>query len=378
MPTPTKYTFSIASDTANGAVNSDTLTSEVRASAIVIALDFIGTDGDVLDIWFKDALSSGDETILDGVVGAHEGAAPVAAPLSVSLAGPKSALGAPKFEMEPRRGDKLQLYTHNFAKKETWASTSTRFTGVSMVNTDGGTGAVWALPTPATIVDLHHGKAVFEADTRATYEHKVYVDGVHVPVHTAEGGHNFVCDYLTGEVTFTTPVPGAAVTVDYSKVNSSVYVLSPLPGKNLVLLKAELQFSVDSGLRDTFQFIVRAQVDKFPPLFPYWNANPLGAPGPYPAGTSLPIKTLQYETFFDLVAESNLAYPIIQKNAPAVPNWRDLPANIQVLAWAYADQATIELSSALGMDIVMKMTNDIPCEGSIVLATFYGLSENET
>ena len=69
----TKYTKSIQSDFPNHRVNSDDLASELRASAIVTALDNIETAGDVCDLWFKDELSSGDEIILDAVVAAHQG-----------------------------------------------------------------------------------------------------------------------------------------------------------------------------------------------------------------------------------------------------------------------------------------------------------------
>jgi hypothetical protein len=73
MPTPTKYTYSIAGDTANGKVNSTKLTSEIQSSSIVIALDRIDTSGDILDIWFKDPLSGGDQTTLTALVNAHIG-----------------------------------------------------------------------------------------------------------------------------------------------------------------------------------------------------------------------------------------------------------------------------------------------------------------
>lgn len=73
MPTPTKYTYSIATDTANGTVNPTILTNEIASSSIVIALDYIETGGDVLDIWFKDPLSGGDQTTLTSIVNAHTG-----------------------------------------------------------------------------------------------------------------------------------------------------------------------------------------------------------------------------------------------------------------------------------------------------------------
>ena len=66
MPTPTSYTYSIADDFSGGSVNTSKLSAEIRASAIVTALDRIDTAGDVLDVWFRDVLSDGDKTILDG------------------------------------------------------------------------------------------------------------------------------------------------------------------------------------------------------------------------------------------------------------------------------------------------------------------------
>ncbi len=69
----TKYTYSISGDFPNQAVNPSSLSAEILASAIITALDFINVAGNNCDIWFKAELSAGDETILDGVVAAHQG-----------------------------------------------------------------------------------------------------------------------------------------------------------------------------------------------------------------------------------------------------------------------------------------------------------------
>lgn len=69
----TKYTYSISVDFPNQIVATDRLSIEIDNSAIVTALDYINTSGDDCDIWFKDTLSGGDETILDGLVAAHTG-----------------------------------------------------------------------------------------------------------------------------------------------------------------------------------------------------------------------------------------------------------------------------------------------------------------
>lgn len=69
------YTYSVANDTANGVAALDALEAEINASAIVTALDNLSTSGDTLICSFKDSLSGGDETILDGLIAAHTGVA---------------------------------------------------------------------------------------------------------------------------------------------------------------------------------------------------------------------------------------------------------------------------------------------------------------
>lgn len=69
----TEFTYSIADDTANGALDSRRLHNEIAASAIVTALDRVDTSGDVISVYFKASLSSTDEDILDGLVEDHTG-----------------------------------------------------------------------------------------------------------------------------------------------------------------------------------------------------------------------------------------------------------------------------------------------------------------
>jgi len=87
----TKYTYSIAGDTAQAKLVPGKLGEEIGESSIVIALDYINSSGDVLDVWMKDSLSAGDETILDGVVAAHDG---------VPLANPTTSDGKPIFHLD--------------------------------------------------------------------------------------------------------------------------------------------------------------------------------------------------------------------------------------------------------------------------------------
>lgn len=63
----TEYTYTISQDFPGGVLNNPgRLVDEIRASAIVTALDHVDTAAGICSIWFKDALSAGDKTLLDG------------------------------------------------------------------------------------------------------------------------------------------------------------------------------------------------------------------------------------------------------------------------------------------------------------------------
>lgn len=72
----TKYTYGIAADTANAKLSAGKLHSEIAASAILTSLNRVDSSGDVLDIYFNDALSTSapdDVQNLTNIVNAHDG-----------------------------------------------------------------------------------------------------------------------------------------------------------------------------------------------------------------------------------------------------------------------------------------------------------------
>lgn len=70
----TKYTYSINDDFPNHKVDINRLGIEITTSDITIALDYIDTEGDDCNIWFKDAIpTSIGEGELDDIVAAHSG-----------------------------------------------------------------------------------------------------------------------------------------------------------------------------------------------------------------------------------------------------------------------------------------------------------------
>lgn len=138
----TKYTFALSSF-PNGTCATDRLQQEIRASEIVTALDRIDTAASDVDIWFRDALSAGDETILGALVAAHSGA-----PLPD---GARDAFGNPVVGLSTRQADGTSLVavksrfgreviyaTHNFCDPTTWYSESERVTDKALTDNAGG------------------------------------------------------------------------------------------------------------------------------------------------------------------------------------------------------------------------------------------------
>jgi hypothetical protein len=69
----TTYTYSIANDTANGAVFAHILQNEIADTSISVALDGVSTYGDNLNIVFKGSITTEEETILGQIVALHDG-----------------------------------------------------------------------------------------------------------------------------------------------------------------------------------------------------------------------------------------------------------------------------------------------------------------
>ena len=387
MPS-TKYTYSIVGDFPNAKVAPDRLAQEIRASAIITAFDYVGTSGDDADVWFKAALSLEDVGILDSLVASHSGEALADLPPSVSIAGIAVVDNSLSTNMRPRSGTKLQLVSQNFCDDHTWYSTSQRHTGISM--TDSGNGLLWTIPNgtlthcppgssaPFGLVDVTHGRILHERRLRDTYRTRVYVDGVEkteIDPHSGNGDWAVAED--TGAVTFTADQSGKSVTIDFSEVVNSKWYIRPLPGKKLRIVSAELQFSTDTEMNDTFVFQARGEVDKFKPLVDYFAG--LGS-NPYPPGTAIPVgEPTCYQTVFDLICEANLSYPVIPKIARASPTWRDLKSDCMIFSWEYGDQATVDISSAAGEDvndIEICLEHNIKVTGSYAVVTFYALSED--
>jgi hypothetical protein len=246
----TKYTYSIATDTASGAVDLDQLTAEIAASVIVIASDHLETLGDVLDIWMKDALTTGDETALDTLVQAHT-PAPVNVSQLVTLTEPHNTAGLPRVQQDPRLASTVNFYCPNLCDKTAWWSGSAAVTEETL--TDSGDHITYNMAN-TSIIDLTHAKVfnehnVLTANPACAVLVEVQVAGTGPWVAktqnkwlTTDGDYDV--DFENGDVIFNSAL-GATdlVRASYSYADKYDFKVQPAAGKKLLILYTELQYT---------------------------------------------------------------------------------------------------------------------------------------
>jgi len=267
----TKYSYDIAADLPGGQVNVGQLQTEIQASGISMALSRIesadGTlsysvmTGGTLDVYFKDALSAGDKTLLDG-----DTTGPAGGLLSLHVAQPTKTVQAVSLDsvkvdadgslvtasIVPAGSETIKI-THNYCDKTTWFTNAE-----SVVDAAASESTPTTFQLPDTdIIDISHGKVYDEDSMSATYPLVVKVDGTPMVEDEYDGAVNdFSLDYKTGLITFAASQTGKTVTASYHKATDSVFKIIPLAGKKLQIEKAEVQFSADFDMNDTFQFQV--------------------------------------------------------------------------------------------------------------------------
>lgn len=178
--------------------------------------------------------------------------------------------------------------------------------------------------------------------------YKVYVDGVHTLEGDATNG--FTMNFVDGEIDFTNSQTGKTITVDYYYATTSDYKITPKAGKQIVLEKAEAQFSGIVAPKMVFEL----HMD-------------LGA-GDFVAST----KT--YESMEDFLGESNTGgNKVEQLPFTSLGDLHD----VFTLFWDY--EAPIALKDSLNMYVIIKpmIASDMPMTGKMATFTFYGLTETE-
>jgi len=371
MPTPTTYTYSIADDFPDGAINPSKFDAEIRASAISIALDSVGTSGDDVLVLFRDALPSGDKTILDNDVAGHPKGGLIAAHDNTPTPGDIQSVSfeTPQFVWQKpvSVGTRAMVFSQDFTDKTTWFTESVEVSGEAVGTGDGST-VTFNLDHPF-VIDLSHGKIsdedyIFTPDD-GSYVPVVRVDGV-VKTEREYGmatGGDYTIDYAAGTITFfTAPANGLAIACDYhySPADSgSTFIAAPAAGKVLTLTAFEMNISVDLSFDDS---IITA-------AFIYPQA--LGQP----AGPKLEVPgTRQYfKNADDLINYTQGSFPLCPVIVGA--NGRGITQQRMQFRFSYGQTTSVmELDSAIGLELRIWLKHHIPLGGEKACVTFEGIS----
>ena len=371
----TKYTYSIATDTLIAKLDTVALIQEIAVSPVLIALDHVETNGDVLDIYMKDALSisaPNDVANLLAVVNVHPGVPiPENEIINTIITNPQTANKRIRVAVEKSDTSSKNFYSHNWCNKTTWYENSIRV--IEEVAIDSGDQLTYNL-IKNNLIDSYHGRITGEDDLKDSgdnsYRVVVTVNDVaktEQDPHPSAGG-DYTINYATGNVVFLSALTGGdvvKVTYHYADIgnNGSLFTIKPLAGKKLIIDQVEIQFTVDVEITDTIIFETYGLVDVFAPQL---------MPG-VPSGTLISIKKKVYKTIMDLQNDAFRSYPTY----PAIggSSWRGLTQEVLIMDWDYLTGLTI--SSAAGMEVRLYMEHDVSYGGTFGTTTLYCISEDE-
>ena len=390
----TTYTYSISADMPGGAVSTSNLDAEIRTSSIVTALERIDVTGDVLDIIFKDSLSAGDKTILDGdttspaggLLADHDSVDKVTAD-SVTIANQDIKVTAGK------RSDAkiLYMFSPDLCDKKTWYLDAIKVVAedVTAVTAADGTKVTWTLDcggdSNAKILQVYgyvasgyalapHGGQPGEYLITAT------VDGNAMQQdrpHKTAGDRDFSIDSDARTITFhTAPASGVTVTVNYWYVPDGALchlmkLKCPPAGKKWTIDYVEAQFAKNVEMMDTIIF----------------GAYPFESGRGYTI-YSAPLQPELHYTTMQEVTDYNIgSKPII----PAVgTNSRGYTQDKIVLPWEYVEElsvnnTTVDMSGYGApftanelVELNARLESGIPFTGERATITIRVLEEDDT
>jgi len=252
---------------------------------------------------------------------------------------------------EPRVGTELVMVTHNFCDPTTWFTSSVR--SENEVLTDSGDGLVWNSAHPNWI-DLQHGKIfdedAFSSDVPHGYAVTVTVDGVEAIPRApfkASGG-DFEVNYADGQVTFFSSKAGQEVVATYSYATDSTWILMPDQGYRVDIESVEAQFSSDVIMRDTIQFTI-------------YGYNPADLPN------KVPYATTNYKSMRNFIDEAQGSYPLV----PAIGGLEGRGTTHEIYGFPFRYGTIRKMPSSYGLELHVKLTDDLAFSGEHATATFY-------
>lgn len=248
----------------------------------------------------------------------------------------KTALGLPVFAPEEADGTNFEAkVSHDFTDKTTWWGDSTRVTGETL--SGSGTGPYTSANT--NWIDLENGKVPREDTFSSSYVPVIYDNGVAVT-------SGITINYAAGTVTFST-APTGPVTADYSHENGSTWTVAPAAGKVLKIRHAEIDFTTDISFQET--------------NFEIWAYNPADLPN------KVRVDLTTYKNMKDIFKIANTVEEIRALGEITKPTVR--------VVFAYS--RAIALLSSAGMELRLKLKDDVAMTGEFGSATIYTVEEDE-
>lgn len=376
----TKYTYSIATDTVNGVLIANQLTTEIQAqgSGVNTTVDSIASLGDVLDIYMADILPddiAGTSASLAAVVALHDGIQ-IDIPARITLAETKNADGLVKFQPGKSYRDTSKSFTSpDYCNRQSWWFDTTSV--VDEVLTNAGDDLNYtSTRTPTSGWDhdwINWKKIPNNARQIPGNTFKVVVKKNDVVVTSG-----FIIDYTLGKVTFNSANSGSdVIKVSYRYANSSLFELSPTTGKILRVDYIEVQFSKGCVLPVDCYVIFEAVYNG--PALPA-NSLYAGFPG-YPANTDLTLKTYEYHSGADFMNEATIAH--------ICHEFMEFTKPINILPWNYLTghtlkppgDATTNIANNEFNKLRMRLVKDgapdpIVTSCEIATGTVYAMTEN--
>lgn len=331
----TQYTYSISVDFPNSIVNTTRLSDEIGLSNITRALNHIDTIGDNCDIWFKDALVSGEPGVLSGVVAAHTGAANDPE-YNYPLDGDSVSISV---VTNKTKQSSSMMVSHNYADPCTWYTEA----GQQISGTLSWNGSYYT-SAHQNWIDLYHRRLTDEQKIQSNYKVSVWVDDV---LKTED--IDYTINYNSGIVIPSTwSDSGQNVKATYHYASGTSFYWQPVEGKKLVLSDTEIQRSMDINL--SAQDFGWFEIQYNHPTYGWIVAD-----------------SRRYGSYKDFINTSNRSYPLF-------PADMEIPVDVQIMRWDYLSLVTLPSSD---YRICVRIENDTVYDGTLFVVTLYALFENE-
>ena len=262
-------------------------------------------------------------------------------------------------QQAPLLGRRLDIYTSDFTKRESWWQDSARVTNETL--TDSGDHTTYTPATSRYWVDVMHGKLFREWELHEDYAPVVKVDNV-AKTENSAGTTNgdYSVNYATGAVTFNSALTGSeVVTASYSYVQSSLFKAQAPAGYLWTSATVKVIYSEDMGMKDSIYFQLWGNVG--------YGMMALSTPEIYQSLDDLKkdASRIEYESF------------IATGSSGAENAWR-MPTKKRIfLYYDYRDRAATQLQGAYQMEIRCWLETDTPFVGEMGCASFFGRKDAE-